>query len=152
MFRGIDATRVGRRAMIAGVAAAVAGLGPLARLARAATTKEKILQGCKDSGNSAIDKPDGSYQCNLRDGGEIRCDTKDQCIYVPPRKIASQPGGVVDVGGLLDAVGGFDLVADGAAGADPLVPVGSLLELPGLGITVVVAAPGSGRPRRKRRR
>lgn len=141
----MDATRIGRRAVVAWVGAALAGAGPLVRLARAETTKEAVLKGCRDSGNSGIDNPDGSYQCNLKDGGEIKCNTKDQCIYVPPRKIAYQPGRVVDVGGLVD------LVEDGVLAADPSVPVGSVLNVSELGITLVVTEPPPGRKGRKRR-
>jgi hypothetical protein len=141
----MDTRRIGRRAAVAGVAAALAGAGPLGRLARAETVKEGVLKGCREGGHSPVDNRDGSYQCNLRDGGEIRCTTKDQCTYVPPAKAAPAPGGVVDVGGVID-------VGEGGGLADPLVPVGSVLELPALGITLVVAAPRPERRRHKGRR
>ncbi len=145
----MDARRVGRRSVVVWAGAALAAVMPLARAAAEDSTKDKVLKGCRDSGNSAIDKPDGSYQCNLKDGGEIKCDTKDQCIYQPPRKIASLHGGLAN---LADVVGTFEVVSTPATHANPLTTAGTVIEAQDLGITLVVAESLPMRSRQGKRR
>lgn len=143
----MNTQQVGRRAVVALVGAAMAAAGPLARSVLAeASTKDKVLKGCSDGGHSAIDNPDGSYQCNLKDGGEIKCDTKDQCIYVPPRKIA------FDKGGLTGVLGMFEVVSTPSTHANPLTTAGTVIAAQDLGITLVVAEPMPARTRQGKRR
>ncbi len=142
----MDARRIGRRSVVVWAGAALAAVMPLARAAAEDSTKDKVLKGCRDSGNSAIDKPDGSYQCNLKDGGEIKCDTKDQCIYVPPRKIA------FDKGGLTGVLGMFEVVSTPSTHANPLTTAGTVIAAQDLGITLVVAEPMPARTRQGKRR
>lgn len=143
----MNTQQVGRRTVVALVGAALAAAGPLARAARAeASTKDKVLKGCSDAGHSAIDNPDGSYQCNLKDGGEIKCDTKDQCIYVPPRKVAIVHGGLADV------LGDIQVISAPITAVNPLTAAGSVLAAPELGITLVVASRSVRRTGKRRRR
>lgn len=144
----MDARRIGRRAVVAWVGAVVAA-GSLGRAALAETVKEGILDGCRKGGHSPVDNRDGSYQCNLKDGGEIRCTTKDECRYVPPPK----PGQVASLnGGLGDVLGEYEVVGVDSAVADPLTVPGTVLEATELGISLVVAEPQPERGRGKRRR
>lgn len=47
--------------------------------------KAAFKQGCEEGGGSYIENPDGSFQCNLRDGGTIWCpSTTEQCSYTKP--------------------------------------------------------------------
>src|SRR6476469_2767852 len=44
--------------------------------------KGAFKTGCESGGGSFVDNPGGSFQCNLKDGGTIKCpDTKSQCTY-----------------------------------------------------------------------
>lgn len=44
--------------------------------------KGAFKTGCQSGGGSFVENPDGSFQCNLKDGGTIKCpDTNSQCSY-----------------------------------------------------------------------
>src|SRR3954451_19133044 len=47
-----------------------------------ALDKGAFKAGCEAAGGSFIDNPDGSFQCNIRTGGTIKCsDTTSPCTY-----------------------------------------------------------------------
>lgn len=64
---------------------ALVGAGPLVSATRAAGAeldKGAFKSGCESGGGSYIENNDGSFQCNLKSGGTIKCpDTKSQCTY-----------------------------------------------------------------------
>jgi hypothetical protein len=79
-------------AMLCGVV--LVGSGPVAMAAdnsAPAMDKDAFKKGCEEGGNSYVENSDGSFQCNLKDGGVIKCpDTKSQCSYTPPlRRVGS---------------------------------------------------------------
>lgn len=46
------------------------------------TDQGQFKQGCESGAGSYVENRDGSFQCNLRSGGVIKCaDTKTQCTY-----------------------------------------------------------------------
>lgn len=49
-----------------------------------AMDKNSFKTGCESGGGSYVENPDGSFQCNLKDGGVIKCpSTTSQCTYTP---------------------------------------------------------------------
>jgi len=50
--------------------------------------KDAFKTGCQEGGGSHVENPDGSFQCNLRDGGVITCpNTPSPCTSTPPSRI-----------------------------------------------------------------
>ena len=44
--------------------------------------KSKFKEGCQAGNGSYVESPDGSFQCNTKGGGTVKCaDTKSQCTY-----------------------------------------------------------------------
>jgi hypothetical protein len=44
--------------------------------------KGAFKTGCESGGHSYVDNADGSFQCNLKDGGTIKCqNTSSPCTY-----------------------------------------------------------------------
>ena len=76
--------RVLRRRLVRGGVAAVAmaamGVG-LAAAPASAMDKGAFKDGCQASGGSFIENPDGSFQCNLKSGGTIKCTETSPCTY-----------------------------------------------------------------------
>ena len=58
-------------------------IGTLAHSAGATEMdKGAFKSGCESGGGSFVENADGSFQCNLKSGGTIKCpDTKSQCTY-----------------------------------------------------------------------
>lgn len=49
-----------------------------------AMDKGSFASGCRSAGGSYVENADGSFQCNLKGGGTIKCpDTTSQCTYTP---------------------------------------------------------------------
>ncbi len=58
-----------------------------------ALDKNAFKTGCESGGGSYVENPDGSFQCNLKDGGVIKCpSTTSQCSYTPALVVRS--GGI----------------------------------------------------------
>lgn len=80
-------TRVGRpfrQGIVAGVFALslLAGIGVAAHAAE--IDKGAFKTGCESGGGSYVENADGSFQCNTKSGGTIKCpDTKSQCVSIP---------------------------------------------------------------------
>ena len=69
--------------------------------------KGAFKKGCESGGGSYIENNDGSFQCNTKGGGTVKCpDTKSQCTYT--EKIT--PGGDVDLVVHLTTAGALQLV------------------------------------------
>lgn len=52
--------------------------------------KSAFKAGCESGGGSYVENPDGSFQCNLKDGGTIKCpDTTSPCSYTPKLVVVS---------------------------------------------------------------
>lgn len=84
------ATRIGQTIVRLTVAIAFAaalisslGGGANAQPMSPGQIKDAFAKGCKEGGNSFVDNPDGSYQCNLKDGSTIKCSASGQCHYIP---------------------------------------------------------------------
>src|SRR5579884_1495711 len=76
-------------ALACGFALFGGGLFAPARVA-ADMDKGAFQQGCESGGGSYIENNDGSFQCNLKSGGVIKCpDTKSQCTYSEKLSIAN---------------------------------------------------------------
>ena len=44
--------------------------------------KAAFKKGCEEGHGSYVENADGSFQCNMRLGGTVKCqDTKSQCTY-----------------------------------------------------------------------
>lgn len=72
-----------------------------------AMDKGSFASGCRSAGGSYVENADGSFQCNLKGGGTIKCpDTTSQCTYTP---LISGAGMTV-----VTAVGNLQAVADPA--------------------------------------
>jgi hypothetical protein len=57
-------------------------VGAAMRASAADMDKSKFKEGCEAGKGSYVENNDGSFQCNLRSGGTIKCpDTKSQCSY-----------------------------------------------------------------------
>lgn len=71
----------------------VTALGAISPAGATEMDKGAFKTGCQSTaGNSYVENNDGSFQCNLKDGGVIKCpDTKSQCSYTPARAIVIQP-------------------------------------------------------------
>jgi hypothetical protein len=69
-----------------------------------AMDKGAFKTGCEAGGGSYIDNPDGSFQCNLRGGGVIKCtSTTTPCTYTA-LKISVKGSVVVNRAGALQVV------------------------------------------------
>lgn len=81
--------------LLAGALAHHAGAAPVAM------DKGAFKTGCESGGGSYIENPDGSFQCNLKSGGTIKCpDTTSQCTYTN-RLVATggiRPGKIGNIG------------------------------------------------------
>ena len=95
-----------RRRMIGGLGMAILGLA-VGRQATSADSKSPKMDknafadGCRSGGNSFVDNPDGSFQCNLKDGSDITCtSTSGPCVYNPPPAHIVHPGHLGDIGDL----------------------------------------------------
>ena len=47
------------------------------------SVKDDFKKGCESAGNSFVEDVGGSYSCNLKSGGVIKCGTDDHCVYNP---------------------------------------------------------------------
>jgi hypothetical protein len=58
--------------------------------------KAKFKDGCEKSGGSWVENPDGTFQCNLKYGGTVKCSPQNvPCTYTA--KIAPGTKIVVDL-------------------------------------------------------
>ena len=84
--------------------------------------KAAFKTGCEQGGGSYVENPDGSFQCNLRGGGTIKCpNTTSQCTFIPapfqqPSDHRNPVGEIGDVGVV--------------APSDPVVPIGEPVSHP----------------------
>lgn len=94
-----------RRRVLGGLGMVVAGLVVGRRTTLADTNSPKMdkgafADGCRSGGNSFVDNPDGSFQCNLKDGSDIKCtSTSGPCNYNPPPKHIVH-GNIGNIGGI----------------------------------------------------
>jgi hypothetical protein len=89
--------RLARRTFVVRIGAALAAVGAAGAFGPAARAEgidtAKFKEGCQSGGHSYVENRDGSFQCNLRDGAEIKCtSTKGPCHYVPRPALAVGPG------------------------------------------------------------
>lgn len=73
-----------------------------------AMDKSKFKEGCESGGGSYIENNDGSFQCNLKDGGTIKCpSTTSQCTYTPMTggKTGFSRGVLVNSAGVMTMLG-----------------------------------------------
>jgi hypothetical protein len=63
--------------------------------------KGAFKTGCESGGGSFVENADGSFQCNLKSGGTIKCpDTKSQCTYTA---LVATTSGIVLSNSVMDA-------------------------------------------------
>jgi hypothetical protein len=72
-----------------------------------AMDKSKFKEGCEQGGGSYIENLDGSFQCNLKDGGTIKCtSTTGPCTYIPfTRGKTNIRGAIVNSAGVMTMLG-----------------------------------------------
>ena len=68
---------------LAALALAFALVGGVTSTANAADlNKDAFKTGCESGGGSYLESADGSFQCNMKSGGTVKCqDTHSQCTY-----------------------------------------------------------------------
>jgi hypothetical protein len=88
-----------RHALVVGLfsLALVAGLGAVGHASATEMDKGAFKTGCESGGGSYVENAsDGSFQCNLKSGGTIKCaDTKSQCTYTA--NLTSHRGSIVNL-------------------------------------------------------
>ena len=99
-----------------------------------AMDKGAFADGCRAGGGSFIENPDGSFQCNLKSGGTIKCpDTTSQCSYTA---LISGAGMTV-----VTTVGNLQVVAAPTRPATHISAIGSVKANTRIAAAVVTPTP-----------